>query len=647
MSQSQVNPQYSEIEENIKGVEGRVEVFAKSIIDHLSSEDPLLVDALRKSTSWDLITEQILDHHEKLSAISYPVLRSACELGAPVRVIRKIIQANPKAASSVGQKDGKTLLHVACESIRSMQSLELIPTLIDVIGSHSLFIQDVDGQTPLHLALKSNNVQNEAKSIIIKDLIAKGSRACLMLQNHNGDSPLHVAIAVNQSGFAFNLEMIKLIIPIYPSAVSLKNSSGRTPFHILSSKRYKFSSDTTHVIDDILLLMGLISPSAMIVCDDKYGYTPLHCLCETQPTKDIINAMLFCERRASLSFSAASIQDRRGFTPLHLACMDRSPLEVIRCILNYCPASAAMYDNFGFTPIDRIWQCNTISAAYILRVTEFFEPIEPFLDSCAVDIWYLVVLLAQSAYSLRQLKTQGATYLNIPNGTSTSSVLHAIFGAGISIPSPLLHLAMMIHRSGVREVNGNGNYPLHEAAGNVIISPNYRHQESDLQSLDLQSLDISVDGNNESDDSFDFHDDLVLDDIDDISLSPPLSRSPIGMIIEAFPEAVKIRNKVGRFPIHLALSTGKTWNEGVQSLILTFPQCLEMKDPVTKLYPFMLAAVKTDPQVPYSSETCGVGLRRFFTEKELHLNDEVSLCHLNTIFELLLAKPDSVNFVQL
>jgi len=637
MSQSQVNPQYSEIEENIKGVE----VFAKSIINHLSSEDPLLVDALHKSTSWDLITEQILDHHEKLSAISYLILRSACELGAPVRVIRKIIQANPKAASSVGQKDGKTLLHVACESIRSMLYLELIPTLIDVIGSHSLYIQDVDGHTPLHLALKSNNVQNEAKSIIIKDLIAKGSRACLMLQNHNGDSPLHVAIAMNESVVAFNLEMIKLIIPIYPSAVSLKNSSGRTPFHILSSKRYKFSSDTIHAIDDILLLMGLISPSAMIVCDDKYGYTPLHCLCETQPTKAIINAMLFCERRASLSFSAASIQDRRGFTPLHLACMDRSPLEVIRCILNYCPASAVMYDNFGFTPIDRVWQCNTISTAYILRVTEFSEPIEPFLNSCAVDIWYLVVLLAQSAYSLRQLKTQRATHLNIPNDTSTNSVLHAIFGAGISIPSPLPHLAMMIHGSGVREVNGNGNYPLHEAAGNVIISPNYRHQESDLM-----SLDISVDGNNESDDSFDFHDELVLDDIEDISLSPPLSRSPIGMIIKAFPEAVKIRNKVGRFPIHLALATGKTWNEGVQSLIITFPQCLEMKDPVTKLYPFMLAAVNTDPQAPCSSETFGGGLR-FFTEKELNLNDEVSLCHLNTIFELLLAKPDSVNFVQL
>ena len=72
---------------------------------------------------------------------------------------------------------------------------------------------------------------------------------------------------------------------------------------------------------------------------------------------------------------------------------------------------------------------------------------------------------------------------------------------------------------------------------------------------------------------------------------PKASTAPIIVVLAQInPNAVKERDNDGRLPLHFALEAGKTWDEGIYNLIKFNPQSLREKDPVTHLYPFMLAA---------------------------------------------------------
>ena len=46
-----------------------------------------------------------------------------------------------------------------------------------------------------------------------------------------------------------------------------------------------------------------------------------------------------------------------------------------------------------------------------------------------------------------------------------------------------------------------------------------------------------------------------------------------------------------RYPIHTAIATGFTWSNGLKELFLAAPECVFIRDPITQLYPFQLAAV--------------------------------------------------------
>jgi ankyrin repeat protein len=49
-------------------------------------------------------------------------------------------------------------------------------------------------------------------------------------------------------------------------------------------------------------------------------------------------------------------------------------------------------------------------------------------------------------------------------------------------------------------------------------------------------------------------------------------------------------DKQGQLPLHAAIRSGKTWTEGVKSLVEAYPEALAIPHPSTSLYPFMLAA---------------------------------------------------------
>ena len=62
----------------------------------------------------------------------------------------------------------------------------------------------------------------------------------------------------------------------------------------------------------------------------------------------------------------------------------------------------------------------------------------------------------------------------------------------------------------------------------------------------------------------------------------------------AAPKTISMRDNIThRFPIHMALVSKKTWNDGIASIVAAYPEAVTSFDPITKLYPFMMAATTT------------------------------------------------------
>jgi len=58
------------------------------------------------------------------------------------------------------------------------------------------------------------------------------------------------------------------------------------------------------------------------------------------------------------------------------------------------------------------------------------------------------------------------------------------------------------------------------------------------------------------------------------------------------PSAAKAPDHEGRFPLHLAIESGKTWNTGIKSLAIAAPSVLLEHDSKTQLLPFMASSEK-------------------------------------------------------
>ena len=68
-------------------------------------------------------------------------------------------------------------------------------------------------------------------------------------------------------------------------------------------------------------------------------------------------------------------------------------------------------------------------------------------------------------------------------------------------------------------------------------------------------------------------------------------RDPIEILLKAHPSAASTVNPKGALPIHLALAEGRrTWRTGVAALVRANSDSLLIRDPITQLYPYQLAA---------------------------------------------------------
>jgi hypothetical protein len=368
---------------------------------------------------------------------------------------------------------------------------------------------------------------------------------------------------------------------------------------------------------------------SILTCTDSMGKTPLHILCENSCDLNMMRVILGSTRedtgnpRAPTALSLILAKDSRGSTPLHyLAYSRQCPFSSLKLMMEYCKPRASGNDNGegpgdwidptlctdddGETPLHwalagyvssrRIKELTRYSVDAIMVQNEKGEtPFDQFTtnfvdtdwtdhDVCGHEVWenieqYLRVI------SENQSNIEGKNTTEHDNnvdefGCADSEWLpvHFLAGSVYDFPPIFADLALKYCRDDLKKVNANGMLPLHLACGRKCAC-------------------ISK------------HSDGKRDNETTILATKQVRNSTTGSlamkILKMFQRGSLTPTSNKRLALHLAVETEKPLSL-IAALIRTYPRSLNIVDPVTKLWPYVLAGVSRDSQEKNNSESLSV-----------------------------------------
>mmetsp|Transcript_56562 Transcript_56562/g.169171 ORF Transcript_56562/g.169171 Transcript_56562/m.169171 type:complete len:343 (-) Transcript_56562:168-1196(-) len=266
---------------------------------------------------------------------------------------------------------------------------------------------------------------------------------------------------------------------------------------------------------------------------DRNGFAILHhALARLDPAPiEVVRALIDADRTAVLS------RTNTGMTPLSIACWRRADLEVLNTLLDVEPLMANVPDRKGTYPLQALWESyrNTFPQR--------------------VSIWPHFRALLRASYS--------GSY---QNDSGDDRILHAAAGSPWCCPFPVLRIAINRHRNQISVRDDQGRLPIHVA---TAASPNHpphlppglakEHAIKILQGVPNKTNELSGET--------------------DISI---LLRTHIGTV----------PNIDGRHPFFLAVGSGRTWDQGIESFLESHPSLLQSRDGLSGLFPFQFAAAK-------------------------------------------------------
>mmetsp|Transcript_23217 Transcript_23217/g.35999 ORF Transcript_23217/g.35999 Transcript_23217/m.35999 type:complete len:420 (+) Transcript_23217:109-1368(+) len=277
---------------------------------------------------------------------------------------------------------------------------------------------------------------------------------------------------------------------------------------------------------------------------------PLHIVCRPlngTASRDIVRIILHSYPEA------ASIPDDEGLLPLEIACKHGASIEVLRALLSANVSAVSKYRAHGFQSVDDLW--NRFSngdrrgAFHDSRkerhrvktnrriVEQATSPSD--LVSELGHLWACIELLSWARY-------YDSVDFQLPFWKKWR-VVHAL--AGSDSHPEIMKFALKLFPTQIFERDEEGNLPLH------IASPNLRRSEC-RNCCHKQNLLIDV-------------------------------------LVKACPETARKRDRAGSLPLHIVLMNRNIKSIGQVDLLLkSYPGAICTKDPKTKLYPFMLAAMQ-------------------------------------------------------
>jgi len=317
---------------------------------------------------------------------------------------------------------------------------------------------------------------------------------------------------------------------------------------------------------------------SILTVTDALGKTPLHVLCENSVDTNMLRVLLQNTRdhnqnpSAPTAWSLITAKDSRGSTPLHyLAYSRQCPIGSLALMMDYCKPSSdnpittdptLCVDGDGDTPLHwaldgymsprRVKELLRHSkAALRVKNTAGKLPFDQFVANFVDNGWRDFEITGKEIWENIQ------AYLKVVADSDVESEqewlpLHMLAASVIDFPRVFYDIALHFHKDDVSKLNEDGMLPLHLACGRM------------------------------SSDGIPCNDDLAF------------------MLLSEYPQAAyKAATTTKRLPIHSAVEAHKPLKL-IASLLKAYPNSLNVKDPLTGLWPFLLSAVDNEESIDTS-----------------------------------------------
>ena len=315
---------------------------------------------------------------------------------------------------------------------------------------------------------------------------------------------------------------------------------------------------------------------------DLDGLYPLHWTVSGGPPTDVVQALL--DHYPSTAHKA----DSEGSLPLHFACHYSASVGVIEALLQVYPKAIRAKDKYGRTPL-----YHAVDKAASIEVHEMLVKADPTM----------VTVPCLPASLLQDYERQQPVGANTSRGVAIRTPLFLAWVAvrsdsrtrrerkqGKKWDKAILLLRVAYHQGFIKDDSPKVpfNTTLHAAISLDVYLPEqvilmvteaYPGQLERVETVNGQlPLALAADLSHYSNCRSDFL---------------------IELLLQAFPRAVESRDRRGRFPLSLALASGKRLDTGVQRLLQAAPDTIFWRDGLTGLVPALEAASATtqDDQV--------------------------------------------------
>jgi len=370
---------------------------------------------------------------------------------------------------------------------------------------------------------------------------------------------------------------------------------------------------------------GFLVHKSILTCTDSNKKTPLHILCENSCDTSMMRVILGSSREATGNLEAPSAlslilaKDSRGCTPLHyLAYSRQCPFSSLKLMMAYCKPRhengrwidpTLCTDSDGETPLHwalagyvssrRIKELTRHSGDAIMVENDKGEkPFDQFAtnfvdsdwtdhDVCGHEAWENIqeYLKCIKDNQIHQTKCNSDPHRMNECVSSNDEInsewlpLHFLAGSKYDYPSIFTELALKYCGECLQKPDANGMLPLHLAcARKGADTPNSTFREHNANSP--------------------------------VREAPPSDALAMKILKKYQRASAFPAGNTKRLALHFAVETRKPLSF-IAALIRTYPRSLNIPDPVTKLWPYVLAGVhNNDPSSENESLSISFSLLR-------------------------------------
>ncbi|KAL3919919.1 MAG: hypothetical protein SGILL_003512 [Bacillariaceae sp.] len=353
-------------------------------------------------------------------------------------------------------------------------------------------------------------------------------------------------------------------IASHPDECKAVGVQGRTPLHV--------ACDHDAPAQVVAALLKSYPEASLMVGTSSMN--PLHITCSSQHASvEVVQVLL----EGGLA-TQTNMRDVDGDTPLHAACRCGAPIETIRVLLEANPSAVNERDHEGLTALLRLWvRC------FVMLGDSVLDRIRGPADLTGElrNTWSKTELLLRCAHlGSMSGRVENEQHGNIPSHY-TFRPMHAV--AAVDCPRPVIKMATVLYPKQLEERDEMGMTPLLIAAS----APTFKVRDLSDEGFMLEDR-IYGDSDNESDDD--------MDDGERVDSGQP---SVLDILVSANLCAARIPSSMGsnagQLPLHVAVASGKPWNDGVKTILSAYPEAISRIDPKTGLYPFLQAASTDRP----------------------------------------------------